>query len=156
MAATPLDLVVGLVVAASVLSAPSAAPATVGGVNTAQASRPAQVAECEPAQWEIDAQRLADALRDEAGDDDGARLRQELESAGFVAGGEPGAGTAAPGTQTGSRVGSGDLADLVSELLAALAGPDAQVVVIGPDGEAVEAGPGAARQEQDCVDPGRP
>jgi hypothetical protein len=125
MATAPIDLVVGVVVAASALTASTftaPVPATV--------PLPAQSTRCAaPAQWETDAQALADALDGVTGDPDADRLRQRLETAGFV-----------PGGAAEAQSGPGDLADLITELLATLMGEgrDAQVVVIGPDGQALE------------------
>lgn len=127
MAVGPIGLVAGVVLAGSALTASTlTAPASA-------APRPAQAVPCaEPAAWETDAQRLADALDGVTGDADADRLRQRLEAAGFVPGG---------GAPPGSA--ERDLADLVTGLLAALTGGtprNVQVVVIGPDGEPVEVG----------------
>jgi hypothetical protein len=133
MAAGPVELVAGVVIAASALTA-SALPGPVPA-----APRPAQPVPCaEPAAWEADAQRLADALDGVTGDADADRLRDRLGTAGFVAG----------DGSTGR--GEGDVADLVTDLLAALTGAggdgrvDAAVIVVGPDGEATEVAPDGA------------
>lgn len=103
-------------------------------------------------------ENLADALAGVTEDDDGVRLRQTLESAGFVPARpnrEPRPDSAetdgtAPGTGSGdrsdeSRGDEGDLSELISELVEAVAGaagPDAELIVVGPDGVAA---PPAAR-----------
>ncbi|OLT11802.1 hypothetical protein BJF78_25925 [Pseudonocardia sp. CNS-139] len=121
MAAGTVGVVLTLAVAASVLTAGGPAPAQSGA--------------CPAEQWEIDAQRLADALADVPADDPGARLRERLADAGFVPGGEP------ERAEGGADEDGDEPADLLAALVEALAdavGPGSEVVVIGPDGQPAE------------------
>jgi hypothetical protein len=113
MAAGLVSVMAGLAVGAAVL----------GGSG---ASQPPRAEPC--AQWEVDAQALADELAGATGPAE-AQLRQELAEAGFTAGGPP------------TPVGGGSWTELVVELLveiiAALhidSDSEIGVTVLGSDG----------------------